>query len=141
MNQEQKKGSQTAKNGFQNEKDIVTKFNNWEKDKDVQSWLAIMEYSLTEIEYVNQLDNLEKLYLDYNKISRIEGVSNLSKLQEVTLNYNPLTELSRDEFEKMKLDLFRGNIFVEQTPFFKAIEKTDPELFEEISSTYYPIFD
>jgi hypothetical protein len=52
MNNEQKKGSQTAKDGFQNEKDIVTKFNNWEKDKDAQSWLGIMEYDLAEIEYV-----------------------------------------------------------------------------------------
>tara|TARA_B100000795_G_C22775668_1_gene429892 strand:- start:1024 stop:1770 length:747 start_codon:yes stop_codon:yes gene_type:complete len=55
MNKEQKKGSQTAKNGFQNEKDIVTKFNNWEKDKDAQSWLRIMKYYLTEIEYVKAI--------------------------------------------------------------------------------------
>ena len=26
------RGSQTAKNGFKNEDDIVAKFNNWEKD-------------------------------------------------------------------------------------------------------------
>ena len=55
MNNRQKKGSQTAKDGFQNEKDIVTKFNNWEKDKDAQDWLKIMEYSLTEIEYVKAI--------------------------------------------------------------------------------------
>jgi len=45
-------GSQTAKNGFKNEDDIVRKFNNWEKDKDAQTWLKLMKYKLSEIEYV-----------------------------------------------------------------------------------------
>lgn len=47
-----KLGSETAKNGFRNEDDIVNKFNNWEKDNDAQKWLQIMEYNLEEIEYV-----------------------------------------------------------------------------------------
>lgn len=45
-------GSQIAKNGFKNEKDIVEKFNNWEKDEEAQKWLKIMKYELSEIEYV-----------------------------------------------------------------------------------------
>ena len=45
-------GSQTAKNGFKNEKDIADKFNNWETDKEAQTWLIIMQYKLEEIEYV-----------------------------------------------------------------------------------------
>lgn len=45
-------GSQTAKDGFKNEDDIVTKFNNWKKDKDAQTWLVIMKYDLSEIDYV-----------------------------------------------------------------------------------------
>jgi len=45
-------GSQTAKNGFLNEDDIVIKFNNWKKDKEAKDWLTIMEYKLSEIEYV-----------------------------------------------------------------------------------------
>ncbi len=47
-----KKGSQTAKDGFRNEDDIVNKFNNWKKDKDDQKWLILMKYKLLEIEYV-----------------------------------------------------------------------------------------
>lgn len=47
-----KKGSQIARDGFQNEKDVVRKFNNWETDKDAQEWLKIMGYDLDEIEYV-----------------------------------------------------------------------------------------
>jgi hypothetical protein len=45
----------TAKEGFKNEKDIVAKFNNWENDEDAQSWLLIMEYNLSEIEYVKAI--------------------------------------------------------------------------------------
>ena len=46
------KGSQTAKAGFKNEKDIVNKFNNWKSDENAKSWLKIMGYKLNEIEYV-----------------------------------------------------------------------------------------
>jgi hypothetical protein len=47
-----KLGSQTAKNGFRNEDDIVTKFNNWKTDEDSQQWLSLMKYNLNEVEYV-----------------------------------------------------------------------------------------
>ncbi len=47
-----KKGSQTAKDGFRNEDDIIKKFNNWKKDKDAQTWLVLMKYKISEIEYV-----------------------------------------------------------------------------------------
>jgi hypothetical protein len=53
MNKEQLKGSQTAKNGFLNEDDIVSKFNNWIIDEDARKWLLIMEYDFSKIEYVN----------------------------------------------------------------------------------------
>lgn len=52
MRKEQILGSQTAKNGFLNEDDIVEKFNNWNKDEDAQKWLLIMEYQLNDIEFV-----------------------------------------------------------------------------------------
>ena len=55
MNKEQKLGSQTAKNGFKNEKNIVEKFNNWKKDKIAQNWLMLMEYQLEKIEYVKAI--------------------------------------------------------------------------------------
>jgi hypothetical protein len=45
-------GSQTAKNGFLNEDDVVNKFNNWKSDEDAQKWLLIMQYDLNEIDYV-----------------------------------------------------------------------------------------
>ncbi len=50
-----KRGSQTAKDGFNNEKDIVTKFNTWKKDKTAQKWLKIMGYKLKKIEFVEAI--------------------------------------------------------------------------------------
>lgn len=55
MNKEQSLGSQTAKNGFLNEEDIVNKFNNWQNDDDAQKWLIIMEYQIDDIDYVKAL--------------------------------------------------------------------------------------
>ncbi len=48
-------GSQTAKNGFKNEHDIIKKFNNWKNDNDAQTWLTIMQYTLSEIEHVEAI--------------------------------------------------------------------------------------
>lgn len=47
-----KLGSETAKNGFGNEDDIVNKFSNYENDEDAKKWLLIMQYDLDEIDYV-----------------------------------------------------------------------------------------
>lgn len=41
-----KLGSITAKGGFENELDIVKKFNNWKKDKEARIWLSLMGYDL-----------------------------------------------------------------------------------------------
>ena len=47
-----KLGSATAKGGFRNEKDVIDKFNNWQKDEIARKWLEEMGYKLNEIEYV-----------------------------------------------------------------------------------------
>lgn len=47
-----KLGSETAKGGFRNERDVISKFNNWEKDKTAQKWLEAMGYDISDIEYV-----------------------------------------------------------------------------------------
>lgn len=48
-------GSQTAKGGFANEKDICVKFNNWREDKEAQIWLKIMGYDIKEIDSVEAI--------------------------------------------------------------------------------------
>jgi len=47
-----KLGSQTAKGGFRNEKDIINRFNNWAKDEVAKKWLKAMGYKISDIEYV-----------------------------------------------------------------------------------------
>ena len=46
-------GSEIAKGGFQNEQEVVDKFNNWRNDTDAQCWLQQMMYNLDEIELVH----------------------------------------------------------------------------------------
>lgn len=46
-------GSQTAKSGFQNEKDVIKTFNNWATDELAKQWLVAMDYNLDDIEYVS----------------------------------------------------------------------------------------
>ena len=46
------RGSLTAKHGFQNEKEVADKFNNWRFDEDAQQWLQVMNYDLKDIEHV-----------------------------------------------------------------------------------------
>lgn len=45
-------GSNTAKNGFKNEKDIADRFNNWNYDNEAKKWLSIMNYDLSKIENI-----------------------------------------------------------------------------------------
>ena len=45
-------GSKTARAGFKNEQDVIDRFNNWEKDKIAQEWLAEMNYKIDDIEFV-----------------------------------------------------------------------------------------
>lgn len=52
MNEKELFGSETAKGGFRNEDEVVSKFNNWEKDEVAQKWLIAMGYVIEEIEYV-----------------------------------------------------------------------------------------
>lgn len=47
-----KLGSETAKGGFRNEKDVIATFNNWKKNKTAQAWLKKMGYDFNNIEYV-----------------------------------------------------------------------------------------
>ena len=48
-------GSATAKGGFQNEKDIANKFNDWKNDGDSKKWLELMGYEIKDIKSVNAI--------------------------------------------------------------------------------------
>lgn len=50
-----KLGSKTAKGGFKNEKDVIARFNAWQKDTIAQEWLNAMNYNVSDIEYVKAI--------------------------------------------------------------------------------------
>ena len=75
-------GSQIAKNGFKNEKEICSKFENWEKDLEAQEWLKTMQYNLDDVEHV-KADFLHGSKADINvqvKI-KLKTASNTENIQ------------------------------------------------------------
>jgi hypothetical protein len=55
MNVREKIGSYTAKGGFENERNIVKKINNWKKDSTAQEWLYILGYDFEKIASVKAI--------------------------------------------------------------------------------------
>lgn len=100
------RGSQTAKDGFKNEDDIVNKFNNWNKDKDAQSWLTLMKYNLSEIEYVEAV-KLSGYKTDVQvqvtiKLKRAIDVENLQvKLVSNPKGFNQIDKRWVDKYAEM----------------------------------------
>ena len=106
MTKEQLLGSQTAKNGFKNEQDIVDKFNNWQTDEDAQKWLLIMQYKLDEIEYVKAVKISQGFKTDVQaqvtiKLKEAIDVQNLQvKLISSKRGFN--------QIDKRKVDKYAG---------------------------------
>ena len=97
-------GSKTAKQGFLNEQDVVDKFNNWQNDTDVQSWLITMKYDLSEIEYVRA----EKLHgyktdVQVQVTIKIKNIIDAQNLQ-VKLVSNPK---GFNQIDKRRIDTYK----------------------------------
>jgi len=93
-----KRGSETAKNGFKNEKDISNKFNLWKQDKDAQKWLNVMGYALKNIDkvkaitigtghktdvqvlvYIETKDNVDVQNISIKLVSNLKGFNQIDK--------------------------------------------------------------
>lgn len=110
MNKMQLLGSQTAKNGFANEREIANKFNAWQKDSEAQKWLIIMGYELNNIEYVKAvvLTNIKpKPKSDVNvqitvKLKEAIDVENISiKLVSNPKGFNQIDKRKVDRYIEM----------------------------------------
>ncbi|MDR0983467.1 MAG: hypothetical protein LBL93_00450 [Ruminococcus sp.] len=123
------KGSQIAKTGFANEKDIAEKFNNWQNDYEAKNWLQIMNYNLDEIEYVKAIIisghkadiNLQvqiklKSAIDIENI-QVKLVSNKSGFNQIDKrwieNYNKLWNIPNDVYKLLQY-------FTGETPPYKS---------------------
>ena len=100
-------GSQTAKQGFQNEAYILEKFNNWQKDKTVQKWLSIMDYVVDKIENIQAIKLPNKYKADISvslKIYTKQSISteNLSiKLVSNPKGYNQIDKRWVDKYREL----------------------------------------
>ncbi|MGB4654417.1 MAG: hypothetical protein WBH98_03160 [Bacteroidales bacterium] len=100
------RGSQTAKDGFRNEDDIIIKFNNWEKDKTAQSWLVLMKYNLSEIEYVEAVkvsgyktDVQVQVTIKLKKAIDVENIQ--VKLVSNPKGFNQIDKRKADKYAEM----------------------------------------
>ncbi len=118
-------GSQTAKSGFANEKDIVEKLNNWKNDSDAQNWLISMNYQISEIENVlailisghHKADVQVQVTIFFKKTIGIENLS--IKLVTNPSGFNQIDKRKVDKYVEMwnipekiatALKLFTGEI-------------------------------
>lgn len=142
-------GSKTAKNGFKNEKDICTKFENWKTDTEAQQWLVIMNYDLNEIEYVKavvlsgykadinvQVQIKLKRAVDTENI-QVKLVSNTSGFNQIDkrwlAHYKELWNIPDNVYEKLRyftgeLKPYKSNTRDERRMFLDEMEESDKEL-------------
>lgn len=118
-------GSKTAKSGFENEDDVVSKFNNWQKDLDSQEWLIDMNYKIKEIESVTAVKVPGHHKADVQvqvsiKLKKAIGLENISlKLVTTSTGFNQIDKREIDKYVEMwdippditeALRLFTGKI-------------------------------
>jgi hypothetical protein len=100
------RGSQTAKDGFRNEDDIVEKFNDWKNDKDAQAWLILMKYNLSEIDEVDAVkisgyktDVQVQVTIKFKKAIDVENLQ--VKLVSNTKGFNQIDKRWVDKYSEM----------------------------------------
>lgn len=119
-------GSDTAKGGFANEKDICKKFNDWKKDRESQLWLEIMGYNIDKLDSVEvvqippkgqKADVQLKIMITIGKMIKVENLS-LKKANK-DADYNQVDKRWVDAYQKLwnfdddikiGLKLFTGEI-------------------------------
>ncbi len=100
-------GSKTAKSGFENEDDVVAKFNNWQKDLDAQEWLIAMNYKISEIESVTAVKVPGHHKADVQvqvsiKLKKEIGLENISlKLVTTSTGFNQIDKREIDKYVEM----------------------------------------
>jgi len=73
-------GSQTAKEGFANEKAICKKFDNWRNDREAQQWLKVIGYDLGKIESVEAINIPTRIKRSDTEKFRLKGNEDFESL-------------------------------------------------------------
>ncbi|MFA5804005.1 MAG: hypothetical protein WC879_05135 [Melioribacteraceae bacterium] len=100
-------GSITAKSGFENEDDVINKFNDWKNDDDAKEWLKAMHYEIDEIESViavkvpghHKADVQVQVTIVFNKAIGIENIS--LKLASTKTGFNQIDKREIDKYVEM----------------------------------------
>lgn len=99
-------GSETAKSGFANERDIAAKFKAWKNDIEAQKWLVIMHYDLKQIEEVDAIilhgyktDVQVKIIIKMKNGFAVENIS--IKKTNIKANFNQIDKRWVDHYKKM----------------------------------------
>jgi hypothetical protein len=109
MNDLVKRGSKTAKDGFNNENDVIDKFNNWQNDDLAKEWLKAMSYNLNEIESVkaNKIKGSFKADVQVQinveiKLKKLLDVQNLQvKLVSNSAGFNQIDKRWVDKYVEL----------------------------------------
>ena len=101
-------GSKTAKGGFKNEKDVIGRFNNWEKDEIAKEWLRAMNYSIEDIESVKAIKITGHYKADIQVAVRIiiklksqEDLQNIQVKLVGSGNFNQIDKRWTDKYVEM----------------------------------------
>jgi hypothetical protein len=120
-------GSKTAKAGFDNEQDVIDRFNDWENDNVAQEWLTEMSYKIDDIEFVKASKVRGSYKADVQiritvliKLKSQEDIQNLQiKLVSNPRGYNQIDKRKVDKYVELwnipkdvrrLLKLFSGEI-------------------------------
>jgi hypothetical protein len=136
-----RQGSATAKNGFKNEDEIQSKFNNWRDDVEARNWLSVMGYKPTEIEsLIATKPHGEKADVEVRiktkSSERTEGIS--IKLVSGPKGFNQIDKRWLSHYAamwKMPADVKRAlKVFVGELPPTKQGRSTDRMFLDELDS-------
>ncbi len=139
------RGSSTAKGGFQNEQDVVDKFNAWKTDEDAQKWLEVMGYKLKDIENVkavkitgsHKTDVQVEITISFKQGTGIENIS--IKLVSNNTGFNQIDKRWIDKYVELwgipakiskNLKYFTGEL----TPVKPSLEDSRRTFLDELSA-------
>ena len=95
MNIEQLLGSQTAKNGFKNEDEIVIKFNNWQIDEDAQKWLTLID-ELIKIDAEENISNENETIPQWQQNSLDKELESVAQSEDYAVSWDSV----KDKFKQ-----------------------------------------
>ncbi|MBA5249880.1 MAG: type II restriction endonuclease [Gammaproteobacteria bacterium] len=111
MDNKQKLGSKTAKDGFKNELSVIDIFNNWETNDYAKKWLIAMDYHLGDIEHVeaHQISGYKTDVQVEIKVSiKLKHLTDIQNLQvKLVTNEEGARLIGKNQIDKRWVDTYQ----------------------------------